>query len=209
MTSPVSSVQEQRRFARQDGPPRLAINLLRTNQSIAADSINVSEGGLCLRLQQELEVRSLVRLQLTPSSSPSDDRRQGLSGRAARSVTCTGRVAWVIQRLDLREGPPFLFDVGIEFVDPPAVLRQFMARQGIAVSGSKPKAAPPLAVKHLDPAAIRGRGFVPRLERNARQIPPWHLVVTVDGVACFSERFASERAALAAWARFKRQQANR
>ena len=204
MASSAPSVQERRRFERQDGPQRLAITLVQPHHSVAADSVNVSGGGLCLRLQQELEVRSLVRLQLTPAAAPLEDRRPG-----SRSVTCTGRVAWVIQRLDLREGPPFLFDVGIEFVDPPAILRQFMARQGITLSDSKPKAVAPPAVRRLDPAAIRGREFIPRLERHARQASPWHLVVTVDGIPCFSERFSSERAVVEAWARFKRQQAKR
>lgn len=205
MVSSAPSVQERRRFDRQEGPPRLAINLLRTNQSIAADSINVSQGGLCLRVQEELEVRSLVRLQLAPASGPSEDRRP-----TARPVTCTGRVAWVIQRLDLRQGPPFLFDVGIEFVDPPPILRQFMARQGIAPSAPTPKvAAAPAAVKILESAIVRGRTFIPRLERNVRQMSPWHLVVTVDGIPCFSEHFTSERAAVEAWARFKRRQAKR
>ena len=211
--SSTASVQERRRFSRHDAAPRLAINLIRSRQSIAADNVNLSEGGLCLRLQEELEVRSLVQLQLTSAGSVAhEDRRAGERSavtRRGRSVTCTGRVAWVIQRLDLREAPPFLFDIGIEFVDPPSVLRQFMARQGIALAAPTSKANPAPLAKALDPLLVRGRSFVPHLERSVRPDLRWHLVVAVDGVPCFSERFATERAALDAWAKFKRQQAKR
>lgn len=207
------SVQERRRFSRHDAVPRLAINLIRSRQSIAADNVNLSEGGLCLRLQEELEVRSLVQLHLTSAGAVShEDRRPGersVAARRGRSVTCTGRVAWVIQRLDLREAPPFLFDIGIEFVDPPPMLRQFMARQGIALAAPQSTSRQAPLAKALDPSLIRGRSFVPRLERLVRQDLRWHLVVTVDGVPCFSERFATERTALDAWAKFKRQQARR
>ena len=195
MASPsTASVQERRRFARSDSAPRVAINLIRPRQAIAAGSVNVSGGGVCLRLQEELEVRSLVQVQLTSTS---------------RSVTCTGRVAWVIQRLDLRGAPPFLFDIGIEFVDPPSLLRQFMARQGIALAAPKRPASQVSPAKALELAVVRGRSFVPCLDRAVGHDLRWHLVVTVDGVPCFSERFASERAALDAWAKFKRQQAKR
>jgi hypothetical protein len=196
--TPVST-QERRQFTRNDPPPRLAINLLQTDRSITATGVNFSGGGLCLRLQEPVEVRSVVRLELAP-------------GR--RSVTCLGRVCWVIQRLDLREGPPFLYDVGVEFVDPSPMLRQLLAQQGIRVAS--PIAKRGIRHRELGPAAIRGRVYLPRLERlsgpiragaGPDQLPPWHLVVSVEGVACFSQRYPSERVALAGWARFKRQQA--
>jgi len=121
-------------------------------------------------------------------------------------MDCKGRVAWVVQREDLSDAPPFYYDVGIEFVDPPPALRQFMARQGISLSGMKPQAA---QAKTLESAVVRGRQFVPRLERAADHGRRWHLIVSVDGVPCFSRRFVSEREALTAWVRFKREQARR
>jgi hypothetical protein len=56
---------------------------------------------------------------------------------------------------------------------------------------------------------IRGRQFIPRLERDAHRPSQWHLVVSVDGAPCFSNRYPSERAALSAWSQFQRQQAKR
>jgi len=190
--------QERRRFLRRDFPSRLAINLLRSHAPVSADTINVSQGGLRLRLQETLEVRSLVRLQFTP--------QMGGGGRSARALECTGRVAWVIQRLDLRDIPPFLYDVGIQFVDPPPALRQLLARRGGQMSAPKDRST---RGRVLEPFALRGRRFVPRLERQANHPLRWHLVVTVDDVPCFSGHFPTEHLAMAAWNRFKRQQTKR
>ncbi len=155
--------------------------------------MNVSEGGLCIRLDQMMAVRSLVQLQLTPH-------------RKSRPMHCRGRVTWVMQRLDLRDMPPLLFDTGIEFVDPSPSLRQFLIRQGIELMSTK-KASTPR--KQLEPSVIRGRTFVPRLEYTATRPSRWHLVVSVDDMACFSEHFPSERTAVTAWRTFKRRQAKR
>ena len=137
-----------------------------------------------------LEVRSLVRLQLTPANG----------GQGRRPVRCTGRVTWVVQRLDLRGAPPFLFDTGIELVDPPAVLRQAAAQAGAG------PALPRRGVRStkLGAVVVRGREYVPRVEHSAGPPPRWHLVVRAEGVPCVSEHYPSERAALAAWARFRR-----
>ncbi len=187
-------VQERRRFPRGEGSPRVAINLLQPNESIAVDSVNFSEGGFCLRLQELLEVRSLVRLQVTPERGAAK----------TRPVECMARVAWVIQRLDLRDIPPFLYDVGIEFVDPPTLLRQFLARSGAPLSVLKRR--PGAQERQLEPALLHGRRFAPTLERDPAHAPHWHLVVVVDGVPCHSGRYPSERAALAEWDKFKRRQ---
>ena len=188
-----TAVQDRRRFTRGDPPSRFEVNLLRPSGLIPAESVNVSEGGLCVRLQEMLEVRSLVQLQLISSSS------------RVRPMRCTGRVTWAMQRLDLRTSPPFLFDAGIELINPPPPLRQ--------LTGSHTEATGKRRIsthhKSLEAAVIRGRAFSPRLERVAGQVGRWHLVVSVDGVPCFSEHYPSERAATAAWARFKRQQARR
>ena len=180
--------QERRRFLRNESPVRLAINLLEPR--LAADSVNISEGGLCLRLAEHLEVRSLVQLEIAQERTP-------------RPVQCAGRVSWVMQRLDLRTTPPFLFDVGIEFVNPPRLLRQWLAQTGSALTA---RHVPSMSAKLREPAFIRGRAFVPAIERSPGRPSRWHLVVTIDGVACFSEHYASKPAAEAGWTRFKRQQ---
>ena len=199
---------ERRKFIRSDSP-RFGVDLLQPSRPISIDSVNISEGGLCLRIQEILEVRSLVRLQLTLAGSGGHSRRTSEGARQGRGrwpLTCTGRVAWVVQRLDLRDAPPFLFDVGIEFVDPPPLLRQFLAQRGLILAPSQRRAA---RSKALTPSVIRGRQYVPRLERTPDHATPWHLVVTVDGIPCFSDRLPSERASLATWAQFKRRQARR
>jgi len=189
------AIQERRHSRRRTVARRVGIHLLHQRRSIAANGINVSEGGLCLRLEEELQVRSLVRLQFTPEKLP-----------VGSHLICRGRVAWVIQRLDLRPLPPFLFDVGIEFVDPPAMVRQFIARQG----GDSAAAKEPLSrARVLETATVRGREFVPRLQRVTTASLPWHLIVTVDGLPCFSGHYPSERATLKAWAQFKREQMKR
>lgn len=181
-----TAVQDRRRFTRGEPLGSFEVNLLKPSGAVPAESVNISEGGLCVRLQEMLEVRSLVQLQLTLNSARS------------RPMRCTGRVTWVMQRLDLRTSPPFLFDAGIELINPPPPLRQLAAPAPAAGKRQHRKA--------LETATVRGREFVPRLERAAGR---WHLVVSVDGVPCFSEHFPSERAAAEGWARFKRQQARR
>ena len=203
-----TSLAERRRFARHRLPFRLAVHLSRAGRSIPTEGVNISEGGLCLRLRELLDVRSLVQLQLSPAR-PNNGKGRLVdatgSARWPRPVTCTGRVIWVIQRLDLQDTPPFVFDTGLEFVNPPTTLHRLLAPRG---GGSATKRE----ISHermLEPSRIRRRQFVPRLERSSSRPPRWHLVVSVDGVPCFSAHYPSERAAIAAWARFKRHQAKR
>ena len=184
-----AAVQDRRRFTRGEPFSHFEVNLLKPSGAVPAESVNVSEGGLCVRLGEMLEVRSLVQLQLT------------LTSARARPMRCTGRVTWVMQRLDLRTSPPFLFDAGIELINPPPPLRQLAAPPAVA---EKHRSASHR--KTLGAAVVRGREFIPRLERAAGR---WHLVVSVDGVPCFSEHFSSERTAADGWTRFKRQQAKR
>lgn len=155
-----------------------------------AASVNVSSGGLCFRIRQALEVRSIIQLRLTPESSPS------------QRVDCKGRVAWVIQRQDLNDTPPFYHDIGIEFVDPPPALRQFMAASGGRSVSAARSSSPP-------EAKIHGRYYVPHIERDTGHESPWHLIVLVSGSPCFSGRYSTKRAATTAWNKFKRQQARR
>lgn len=198
MTLPSTSIEERRKFPRSDFPLRLDVSLLRPEGSTPANPVNASEGGLCFRLEETLEVRSLVRLQLTPE-------RVG-AARGLRSLECAGRVAWVVQRLDLRTTPPFLYDVGVEFVDPPPILRQWVLQRSGGLLFEKRRIP---RERRLQPATIRGRLFVPRLEHESNHPPRWHLVVSVDGAPCFSGHYAGERAAVAAWDQFKRREARR
>ena len=199
MTTTISPVEERRKSARlATPPPQFGVSLVRSARgSLSAESVNLSEGGLCVRLREMLEVRSLVELRLTP---------EGAAAKARRPLRCTGRVTWVVQRLDLRDMPPFLFDTGLEFVNPPAPLRQWLLRSaGIEGRAKRPAASP----KWLEQAVVRGRSYQPRLVRIPNRPDGWHLVVAVDGVPCFSEHYASERAAATGWGKFKRQRARR
>jgi len=153
-----------------------------------ADSVNLSEGGMCVRLQQALDIHARVTLRLFP-----EPRKKPLE--------CAGRVAWVIQRLDLRDAEPFVYDIGVEFVDPPPRLRQLTSGPGLPEK--------PLGVRAptraLQPLTVNDRCYVPRLQQESNQGNRWHLIVTVDSVPCFSRRYASEREALVSWEKFKRQ----
>ena len=188
--------QERRRFPRIEEFSPLAVNLVEPRTSFPVDQVNLSRGGICLRLQEALEIHSTVKLQLTPERAS--------QGKEKHPVNCMGRVAWVMQRLDLRDTPPFLFDVGIELVNPPALLKHFLADtpEGLPM----PKRPAASRQKTLEPSTIKGRRFIPRLLREEGPAGRWHLVVMVDDVPCFSNRFASEREAVAAWAQFKRAQ---
>lgn len=183
MASP-STLAERRKTLRAAPRRRLAVQLLRPQGAVAVDSVNVSNGGVCVRLPEMLEVRSLVRLLV----------------RAGQVLECTGRVAWVVQRLDLRAMPPFLFDVGIEFVNPPPAL------QRVLVPHYPPALAPRAAAgTHLlETTTLKSRTYTARLERAADRPHPWHLTVFVEGVPCLSARYASATAARTAWAQFKR-----
>ncbi len=186
-----TTIQERRKFIRSDPASRFTVQLVRPEGPLSADYVNCSEGGLCLRVQQTIEVRSLVRLEL-------------MREPAGRRMHCQGRVAWVVQRLDLRGMPPFLFDIGIEFVNPPPAIRQLLAqRAGRLSSVNGPH------VKALEPSVIRSRRYVPQLQREPGRDQPWHLVVSLDGVPCFSGHYASARTAVAAWNTFRRQQTRR
>ena len=191
------SARDQRKTTRVDFPGRVEVDLSPSQASrreqpphprghLEAASVNLSEGGACLRLQEALEIHSRVTLRLFTESLKSP-------------LVCGGRVAWVVQRLDLRNIPPFLYDVGVEFVDPSLRLRQLASSLGLTLKSpggqSKQDAT-------LQPATIHARSYVPRLQQEPGN--RWHLVVIVDGVPCFSRRYALEREAIKSWEEFKR-----
>jgi hypothetical protein len=185
------AVSERRAGARLNAPRRMAIRVLRPEGPLPARSVNVSDGGLCVRLAEILEVRSQVRLLVSASMSAAQP--------SLRSLECTGRVAWVVQRLDLRALPPFLFDVGIQLENPPPLLRQFLQ-----VRPSAAARRPGTPARVLEIAALKGRVHTARLERTTGHPQPWHLMIFVEGVPCFSGRYASALRAREAWAQFKR-----
>ena len=191
-----TATQERRHFSRAPWPGVLGINLLQPQGVIPVDRVNMSEGGLCLRLPTTLEVRSLVRLRLTPARAGATE---GL-----RPVECTGRVAWVTQRLDLRDMPPYLFDIGIEFVDLPRTWHRWFTQQDGSAMPVRDRASG--RAKWLQPTVVNGRRFLPMLECDGIRQPRWHLIVSVEGAPCFSQRYPTERAALEAWMQFKRRQ---
>ncbi len=158
---------------------------------LAASSVNLSEGGICVRMEEPLEIRAQVTLRLFAQTA------------AKKPLECSGRIAWVVQRLDLKDSPPFLYDVGVEFVDATNRLRQLMSRAGVLV---KP-ASEHLPQRVLEPALLNGHRYVPRLERESSPSPCWHLTVWVEGVPCFSQRHPSSQEAADSWEQFKRQAA--
>jgi len=189
--------QERRRAPRVEFQGRVEIDLpdprgarqagvLNPRGRLEASSVNLSERGVCVRLQEILEIRSCVRLRL-------------FAPPHKRPLECAGRVAWVIQRLDLRDAPPYLYDVGVEFLDPPTRVRRFASRVGIALRPSGEKTTRGILLK---PATIKGRLYVPWLERQSSPHPCWHLIVRVEGVPCFSGRYPSQQEAMKAWEQF-------
>ena len=185
---PRQSRQERRRFPRTNPPVGLNVSLVKPTHATVVNSLNAGPSGLCLRVQEALEIHSQVRL--------------ALNWARHRELACSGRVAWVTQRLDLRSAPPFLYDVGIEFVSPPTALKQWFS------AGKRSIVKKTFAdgrTRKMEPWSAGGREFVPRLSRG-EDAAPWHLIVRVDGAPCFSGHYKSEREALASWVRFKRKQ---
>jgi len=190
------SLKDRRQSTRAVWPADVAIHVLEPSGLAPIDHVNVSEGGLCLRLPAMLEVRSLIRFQLA----------SGGAGTANRlwPTECTGRVAWVTQRLDLRNMPPYLFDIGVELVKPPRFLARLVSQKPQTGRENGEAAS---STKHLSAVTIRGRRLVPRIMRDGEKPTPWHFIVSVDDSPCFSRRFSSESAAFAAWQQFQRKQA--
>ena len=200
----LKTLDEHRRTGRVDFQGRVELDVPHRAVRLEGNSLNLSQGGVCLRMRESLEVKVPVTLRLFTQS------RQ-------RPLQCLGRVSWVVQRLDLRDIPPFLYDVGVEFVRPPAHLRQLASRVGLTMRDLSVRPITHVGgvagklVKHssLQPAAIRSRSYEPRLVHELGAQTCWHLVVKVDGAPCFSQRYASEREGLQAWNQFKRQMARR
>lgn len=189
-TSMLTSVptQERRTAPRVPFHGSVTLEVLDSTLRVETQAVNLSERGLCLRVQEALDINSRLRMQLR------DLQRK-------RPLACQGRVSWVVQRLDLREAAPFIYDVGIEFVDPPDLLRRLASRLGLALVVPVARNG---SGRTLQPAMIRSRLHVPRLTNEPGAAKRWHLVISIDDAPCFSRRYATSAEALEAWRRFKR-----
>jgi hypothetical protein len=148
------------------------VQLARTPSDVLdANPVNVSDAGICLRIKELLEVSSRVQVRLFASAKQPPR-------------TCDGRVAWVVQRLDLRSSPPFLYDVGVEFL-----------KAAVAQTNGRLK---------WEPIVVAQRRYTPSIQRDLAGGDPWHLVVRVDGAPCFAKRFGMLRDAREAWEKFQR-----
>lgn len=184
-----ASTDERRQAGRVRLQGRVELAVAHKPTPVAGNTVNLSEGGLCVRVEESLDVKSPVTLKL-------------FAQPRSRPVECAGRVAWVVQRLDLRTAPPFLYDIGVEFVRTSAQLRQVASKLGVAVRARSGRAAKPT---RLDPVAARGRMYEPRVLHAASPQGAWHLVVKADGAPCLSRHFTTERGAVEGWEQFKRQ----
>ena len=195
----LKTLDDRRRATRVQLPGRVELEVPHRTL-VAGSSLNLSEGGLCVRVEESLDVRAPVTLRLFPQPR-------------SRPLECTGRIAWVVQRSDLRTVPPPLYDVGVQFVRTSARLRQLASRLGVILRDLSTRAPRPSTgaagklVKHssLQPTALRGRNYEPRLIHELAPHSAWHLVVKVDGAPCFSRHYPSEREGLDGWKQFKRQ----
>ena len=183
------SFQERRRKLRTPWYQRVELRLRESNAMVNASSLDVGEGGMRLRLSGDVSVNSRLTLRL-------------FSGAADKPLECSGRVAWVVQRLDLRQLPPYIYDIGIEWVNPPEALRRVAAGAG---SGAAIPKGHSHRIQHFGPVVIRERTYVAQLERESSLGEGWHLVVRADGAPCLSRRFGLEREAIDGWERFVRQ----
>ena len=201
----MATMQERRKRPRGVFPGRVQLSLFPSGL-LDASPLNLSEGGICLRLKQALEVSARVQVRLFAKAGK-------------QPHTCAGRVAWVVERLDLRTTPLSVYDVGVEFVKPVSRLRQLTTDRSTPTT--KRVAANGRA--SLEPVMIHDRRYIPSLQRElpAQRRPSgpsgvpepvrvpardsWHLIVRVDGAPCFAKRFASQREAIGAWGTCQRQ----
>ena len=181
------AVPEQRKSARVDLKALVEVqpDASQSNR-LKGNSLNLSDGGICLRLEAALELRARIRLRLFP--------------HAKRPVECAGQVSWVIQRRDLRDSPPFVYDVGVKFIEPPAKLRRMLGvRDCLSL---RPTVTERPRQPLLEPVTVNERRYIPHLDRESSS-GLWHLTVWVDGVPCFSHRYPTQRESLKAWDTFR------
>lgn len=114
MTSMLPPSEEKRQFPRAPFEGQALIRTERHATFIPCEPRNVSLGGMCLRLNEDVELRSEVDVQLVAASS-------------AQPIECHGRVNWTTARLDVQPHAPVPYDVGIEFVGVSPQIRAALA----------------------------------------------------------------------------------
>lgn len=168
-----------------DGP--VEIETFACSGWVSGHGRDLSEGGLSVRLNEHFDLHTVVRMRLSPP-------------RARGPVECLGRVAWTTARMDLVTQPPYPYDVGIEFVKVPAVIRRQLAA---TYEHLRRRAQPPTPVPHVRTASIGGQQYTPVLTYEGIPRPAWHLIVQAEGVPCFAQRFATASEAVAGWQTFR------
>ena len=107
--------EEKRQFFRAPFDGQALIRTEGHAAFVQCEPRNMSVGGICLRLDTEVDIRSEVDVQL-------------VAAPLAQPIQCHGRVNWTTARLDLRAQPPIPYDVGIEFVGLSPQLRAELQR---------------------------------------------------------------------------------
>jgi len=74
------------------------------NKRLLTHTENVSIGGVCVALKEDLKMFSAVKIELDLLD-------------LENHICCNGKIVWSIKRVDKDENKPQLFDVGIEFSD--------------------------------------------------------------------------------------------
>ena len=92
---------DQRRFPRLQLGCVVSLRQASSRPAISAVTENIGIGGICVLLNQGLDIFAPVDLELALND--------GLS-----PVFCRGMIAWVVRRRELNR--PAVFDTGIEFV---------------------------------------------------------------------------------------------
>lgn len=189
-----SLINDNRRDERQKFPSDWHIKVLGSASLKSIDGVNISCRGACLRTGTPMEINTQLQLRM-------EHRQSTLKVGKAAAESCLARVAWVQQRLDLRDTPPFVFDIGIEWVNEPARLIRSLFGDSPADATGMPAGARRL----VKPWSANGREYSATLIEDLSAQVPWHLVIRVDGAPCLSRRFDSERAATNALRAFKKE----
>ena len=156
---------------------------------------DLSQGGLSVRLNERFDLHTVVRMRLLPSADPDAPVR-----RSRAPMECVGRVAWTTARMDLAAQPPYPYDVGIEFVKVPALIRRQLA---LTYEHLRHRQQPPTALPRLRPVLIGGQWYRPSLTYEGVPRSAWHLIVQAEGVPCFAQRFDTATEAVAGWKTFR------
>lgn len=114
---------DQRRFPRVQQSCTVALRQVHGRPAIAATTENVGIGGVCVLLDQGLDIFAPVDVELALADG-------------GPPLACRGMIAWVVRRRELNR--PTVFDTGIEFVgltpDDEGRLQQTVTKAGQGTS---------------------------------------------------------------------------